>query len=158
MKKRFIIRIQSFSDVITNSSSELFVVEKNGKTAKELEQMLENYKREHNDWDFSGMGGELSVREFSATEHLDETVDWFFHQIGFGRTHYDKDKDEWVYDEIITEERKKEIIDYKKLQEFIFERCKAKGIPKDGFIIDIDNCSKKTIEFIKKDLGGVLYE
>lgn len=158
MKKRFIIHIQSFSDVITNSSSELFVVKKRKRTAKELENMLENYKREHNDYECSGMGGELSVREFSATEHLDENVDCFFHEIGFGSTHYDKDKNEWVDDEIITEERKKEIIDYKKLQEFIFERFKAKGLPKEGFIIDIDNCSKKTIEFIKKDLGGVLYE
>lgn len=158
MKKRFIIQIQSFSDVITNSSSELFVVKKRKRTAEELENMLENYKNEHNDYAYSGMGGELSVREFSATEHVNETVDWFFREVGFGSSHYDREKNEWVNDEIITEERKKEIIDYKKLQEFIFERCKAKGLPKEGFIIDIDNCSKKTIEFIEKDLGGVRYE
>lgn len=158
MRKKYIIQIQSFSDVITNSSSELFVVKKRKRTAKEIANILENYKREHNDYACSGMGGELSVREFSATEHLDETIDWFFHEIGFGGSHYDRDKDEWVNDEIITEERKKEIIDYNKLQEFILERCKAKGFPKEGFIIDIDNCSKKTIEFIEKDLGGVRYE
>jgi len=65
---RFIIEVHSFSDVITNSSSEMYCVEDNKHTKEEIENMLrEIIKMEGNS---SGNGGDWSVSEFKLNTNM----------------------------------------------------------------------------------------
>lgn len=88
-KVKFLIKIQSFTDIITNSSSETFLIEnKTGKTDAELIEFLyklHEEKRFHGPWETydkmteeekhqydigSGMGGEFEIyTSESAKEH-----------------------------------------------------------------------------------------
>ena len=73
MKKRFIIQIQSFSDVITNSSSELFAVGDVNKTAKEIKKLLIQKFKESGDT-CSGMGGYIEVTPYDAPDDINDFV------------------------------------------------------------------------------------
>ena len=64
MRKRYIIRVQSISDIITNSSSEVFVI---NTSSDQVEAAVEDILRvgeinlENGDDSYSGMGGDLNV-------------------------------------------------------------------------------------------------
>lgn len=55
------LKFQSFSDMITNSSSELFTIANSDYSAKELEVLLQNLPESH---DSSGMAGIITVRDW----------------------------------------------------------------------------------------------
>lgn len=65
---KYIVEIQSYVDVITNSSSELFLVESD-KTASELQAMLDSLELKEDDY-YSGEGGTLEVEKVSAVKSL----------------------------------------------------------------------------------------
>lgn len=65
---KYIIEVQSYVDVITNSSSELFLVESD-KTASELQAILNSLVLKEGDY-FSGEGGTLEVRKVNVIESL----------------------------------------------------------------------------------------
>ena len=69
------MKIKSVTDVITNSSSEIFTIKNPGVSKSELEKILEDYHKTHStkDWDGSdnmdstygsGCGGEINVSTF----------------------------------------------------------------------------------------------
>lgn len=69
---KLLIRVQSISDIITNSSSEVFVVTDHSTSAKTLKEILykvgdEFYPNEN----CSGMGGELDICTF------DDNYEWW---------------------------------------------------------------------------------
>jgi len=63
------IAIQSVSDIITNSSSEVFIIEAQGQTAESLKKILEGALSNDRDH-MSGMGGELDVYD-NSTQNSD---------------------------------------------------------------------------------------
>lgn len=106
---KYLIKIQSFSDIITNSSSEVFLVKKSEDTTfDELKNFLKNFHEEHlykGDWDTwdkmsysermkfdigSGMGGIFELQTYE--DALNSPSEW-----GWSNTEYfddveDKDK------------------------------------------------------------------
>lgn len=72
-KVLFTFKIQSFSDVITNSSSELFVVGDVNKTAEEIKKMLIQKFKESGDT-CSGMGGYIEVTPYDAPDNINDFV------------------------------------------------------------------------------------
>lgn len=61
---KILISIQSVSDVITNSSSELFLISREDKEVDEIDELLQRIGEENMNLDkdrSSGMGGELTV-------------------------------------------------------------------------------------------------
>ena len=97
---KYLIRIQSFSDIITNSSSEVFLVKKSEDiTFDELKNFLKNFHVEHlykGDWDTwdkmpysermkfdscSGMGGIFELQTYE--DALNSPSEW-----GWSNTEY----------------------------------------------------------------------
>ena len=93
---KFLIKIQSFTDIITNSSSETFLIEnKTGHTDPELIEFLYNLheeKRFRGSWETydkmteeekhqydigSGMGGEFEVYTYESSKKHDYTHLYF---------------------------------------------------------------------------------
>lgn len=66
--RRFTIEVHSFSDVITNSSSEMFCVEDNKHTEEELEHILQEII--DMEGKSSGNGGDWSVSENKMNNNM----------------------------------------------------------------------------------------
>lgn len=60
------IKFQSISDIVTNSSSELFTVTNSDYTSKELEALLQNLPESHNS---SGEAGVIEVEDWQDIYH-----------------------------------------------------------------------------------------
>ena len=72
--KYYLIPVQSFSDIITNSSSETYIVD-TSYTAKALEEALETVHKEHEDEEFySGECCGIEVSDFK--EYCREAYMW----------------------------------------------------------------------------------
>ena len=129
MRKKFIIQIQSISDIITNSSSEVFVIN----TSENLvESTVENILRvgeshlEFGDDRCSGMGGELEVYTWKN---------------GFRKFKHTREK--YRNDDTFTPEKWAEEI----------------GVPlqklKSTIVIDIDHSRQATIEYLETFFNAI---
>lgn len=132
---KYRINIQSVSDIITNSSSEVFVVKANGFSFKEIKELIESgaearYEAYRKDWDNncrknwdqlekedldgrSGMGGDLDV------------MDW---------KEMFSNRKEWDPDYTVEEFAEDEGVDVDSLDQYAW--------------IDIDRARRGTIRFI----------
>lgn len=76
--KKFLIQIHSYIDVITNSSSELFIAHVNSEI---INAFISEYLK-HNEREYSGDGGEIRVTNFEEelTEYVNEAkrYGWYF--------------------------------------------------------------------------------
>ena len=147
-----LIAVQSMTDVITNSSSEIFVCSDPEADCHTIEHMLSEYRESVEAGEYcSGNGGELVVYHYDLGV-FDNIVSRLLFNEYYGRDEFTQD----VWDEcklkwpisLLTDEE---------LDEFVRIYKVFHGFPETGhlFYIDIDNNSRKTIEFIKTVMGGV---
>lgn len=106
---KYLIKIQSFSDIITNSSSEVFLVKKSEDTSfDELKNFLMDFHEEHlykGDWDkwdkmsynervqfdsCSGMGGIFELQTYE--DALNSPSEWGWSNTSYFDEVEDKDK------------------------------------------------------------------
>jgi hypothetical protein len=131
MKTSFIISTHSFIDVITNSSSELFICQTDeiAKTIKTI--LFKAFQKDKEELNFSGMGGDFEVKPYS--EYYDGITD-------------KKRLAVYLADDLSTYKNGK--IDY------LFPVDKAEEMLENEIIvIDIDWSMKNTIELIKENFN-----
>lgn len=106
---KYLIKIQSFSDIITNSSSEVFLIKKTDDTTfVELKKFLTNFHEEHlykGDWDTwdkmprsermkfdscSGMGGIFELQTYE--DALNGPCEWGWSNVEYFDGVEDKEK------------------------------------------------------------------
>ena len=165
--RRLLISVQSMSDVITNSSSELYVISKANTTKRALQKMLDRGMPGDGT---SGMGGDAYLCTFDVyrltafwlasvipavtmkeeismfrewqveTDWSDATKETFERQ--------DKEIHE-VVSKYFTEDQVKRI-------EILFKKFYGIDPENEVFIVDIDWNAKATIDYLKKNYGAVL--
>jgi len=68
---KYLIKIQSYSDIITNSSSEIFMFKAPGYTSKELQKLLDDFHEKHSVWNSN-----ISWEDFKKLpDEVQETYD-----------------------------------------------------------------------------------
>ena len=125
---KYLLTIQSSSDVITNSSSELFCVATEN-NENELSDLLEKYAEQHDQGHCSGVGGDIDIYSIDRTQVIKAL---------FGANNPN----------VNCEDINKRFLDiYREVY----------GLPKEGtvLVIDIDNGFYNTMDFIEKELKGV---
>lgn len=119
---KILVSIQSVSDVITNSSSELFLIDRGNRVAEDINQLIQEVgsdNLESGEDRCSGMGGELSI-------YTPETWQDYVEEYEDVRS----DPDEFI----------KEEAEEWGVSEDAFRNC---------VIIDIDHAREGTIKFIE---------
>lgn len=147
-----LIAVQSMTDVITNSSSELFVCSDPKADCHTIEHMLREYRESVEAGKYcSGNGGDLNVYHYDLgvfNNLVNELLfDGYYSRDEFTQEVWDECKLKWPISLLTDEE----------LDEFLRIYKVFHGFPETGhlFYIDIDHNSRKTIEFIKTTMGGV---
>lgn len=127
--EKYLISIQSSSDVITNSSSELFCVS-SSENSNDLYKLLRNYSNKNDRGNCSGMGGDIDIYEINFSK----LVNCLY---GENNPNMNKAK---IEEKIIE----------------IYKECY--DLPKEGTLyeIDIDHGFINTMNFIQDELKGIL--
>jgi len=125
--EKYLISVQSSSDVITNSSSELFCVS-SSKNSNDLYELLRDYSNKNDQGNWSGMGGDIEVEEISFSR----LVNCLY---GENNPNMNKSK---IEEKIIE----------------IYKECY--DLPKEGTLyeVDIDHGFINTMNFITNELKG----
>lgn len=160
MSYTLIINIQSCSDIITNSSSEVFIVQEGKKW--EIEHLKESFEE---NWRRSGMGGEFEMK--TIEEYFEELKEGnYYRDYEYYIREWDSKTRNWYVSEKYVEDFN-EFIDYKlgfinirylNIDQFV-KLLKLNWdieLTKDSIMIDVDDTNYEFIESLEKQFSAIM--